>query len=391
MALLLVFQSIIVYAIMIWAMTYFGNVAYKRQYPHGFKRTNIKPTRFKLFNYYYIIPIFIFCFFASLRYNVGVDCEPYKRAIYEILRYSSLSTREIEPAFLFITKLSGIFTDTHYLCFFILALLQICPLYYAQINTTYSLKFFGIVLMAFMFNSLMNGVRQNIAACIFVFLIPFVLEKKKWVWYCVGVYLASLMHKSAYLLFPFGVAIYFLQYKIPNKYIQLVIFILCIIFSDKINADFITNLFSHYGADAGYSDKAIAAYSDHSDMKKSLGLVMYIQIIVYMVVIWYSKNMRMLFNSKVFNIQYNIFFIGICLFLLFYNDFTINRLLYYAKIFMPIIVASCMFYLWQIGTKISQIILFVLIGLMIIYILYLFYKSMMQYPIEFMLYKFDFS
>ena len=373
-------------------MTYFGNIAYKRQYPHGFKvidaGTNVKPT---ILNYYYIIPIFIFCLFASLRYNVGVDCEPYKSGIYEILHYSSFSTREIEPAFLFVTKLSGLFTDSHYLCFFILALLQIGPLYYAQSKTTYSQKFFGLVLIAFMFNSLMNGVRQNIAACIFVSLVPFILEKKKWVWYFVGVFLASLMHKSAYILYPLGFAIYFLQYKIPNKYIQLAIFALCVIFSDKIDASFITDQFAQFGADAGYSDKAIAAYSDHSDMKKSLGLVMYIQIIVYMVVIWYSKNMRMLFNSKVFNIQYNIFFIGICLFLLFYNDFTINRLLYYAKIFMPIIVASCMFYLWQIGTKITQIILFVLICLMIIYILYLFYKSMMQYPIEFMLYKFDFS
>lgn len=244
--------------------------------------------------------------------------------------------------------------------------------------------------MTFMFNSLMNGVRQNIAACIFVSLIPLVLEKKKWIWYCVGVYLASLMHKSAYLLFPLGVAIYFLQYKILNKYIQLVIFTLCIIFSDKIDVSFITNIYSQYGAEAGYSDKDIAIYSDHTEMDKSLGFMIYIQIAVYIIVMWYSKNLERQFKNKVFNIQYNIFFIGICLFILFYNNFTINRLLYYAKVFIPIIVASCMFYLWNNRTQKKRTLLYFMISLMLIYNIYVFYKAMIVYPMEFTLYKFDF-
>lgn len=75
--------SIIVYGIMIWVMAYFGNIAYKRQYPQGIggihKQQNNKiPFSVLLSKSYFLIPILVFCFFAAVRYNVGVDCEHYK-------------------------------------------------------------------------------------------------------------------------------------------------------------------------------------------------------------------------------------------------------------------------------------------------------------------------
>ena len=256
---LIFLQSIIVYGIMIWAMVFFGNIAYKKQYPQGYGgidtfRKKKLPVAALFTNSYFVIPILVFCIFSALRYKVGVDCEAYKMRFYEITSYFGFISRDVAPGFVFIGKLTGIFCKSHYLFFFVLALLQIAPLFYAQRKTTYTLKYFGLVLMCLTFNYLMNGVRQNIAACLFVALLPLILEKKNWIWFIIGIFLASLMHKSAYILYLIGVIAYFFQYKILNKYVQLAILAACIIFSDKFDLSFITDQFETLGAEAGYDE-----------------------------------------------------------------------------------------------------------------------------------------
>ena len=380
---------------MIWAMVFFGNIAYKKQYPQGYGgidtfRKKKLPVAALFTNSYFLIPILVFCTFAALRYKVGVDSEAYKLRYYEITSYLGFVSRDIEPAFIFLGKLTGVFCKSHYLFFFILALLQIGPLYYAQRKTTYTLKFFGLVLICLTFNNLMNGVRQNIAACLFVALLPMILEKKKWIWFIIGIFLASLMHKSAYILYPLGVIAYFFQYKILNKYIQLAILVACVIFSDKIDASFITDNFATLGADAGYDERAIDVYSNFESTSKSIGLVMYMQVTIYAIVMWFSNNMKQLFCNKIFNIQYNLFFLATTIFILFYNNFAINRLILYIKIFIPIIIAACMFYLCNSASKKNRIYLKTIIFLLSTYLLYLLYKAIPAYPMEYTLYKFDF-
>ena len=80
---MLVIQSIIVYGLIIWVMTYFGKVAYRSQYPLGLGNVNryadSEVSLYTLFTKpYFLIPIFVFCLFAALRFRVGVDCETYK-------------------------------------------------------------------------------------------------------------------------------------------------------------------------------------------------------------------------------------------------------------------------------------------------------------------------
>ena len=260
----LVIQSILVYGLMIWVMTYFGGIAYKKQYPQGIGRVDMYQNRKVSFSSlvtksYYLIPIFVFCFFAAVRFRVGTDCESYKFIFYELGQFgTSLRAPDIELGFKYIAKFVYSITATHYLFLFILAFLQISFLYYAQRKSTYSLKFFGLVLiLCGTYLSLMNGIRQNIVACIFVAIIPLILDKKKWIFYIFAVYLASLMHKSAYILYPIGILAYFCQYRIPNRYIQLVCIAVCFVLMDKMQITNLSNYISIYGADAGYSDSAI--------------------------------------------------------------------------------------------------------------------------------------
>lgn len=392
---MLLIQSIIVYGLMIWVMTYFGNIAYKCQYPQGFGGIDIfakKKVSFMslLTKSYFIIPILIFCFFSAVRYQVGVDCESYKKTFYSILQFGVGQRESTEIGFINLSKATILFTSSHYLLFFILAFIQISLLYYAQRKTTYTLKYFGLVLiLSSMYLSLMNGMRQYIAACTFVALLPFVLEKKKWGWFILGTYLATLMHKSALLLIPFGVIAYLLQYRIPNRYIQIGIAIICLILMDKIDISVITNLYSQVGVEAGYSERDIEIYSNLELCTKSFGIRPLLLLSVYIITMWYSDKMKILFNSKIFNMQYNLFFIATCLYLLFYNNFTIGRLSYYFQIFTPMILSSCLFYLNNSKIKIDKTAYRSIILLLILFFTYHLYSELQAYPLEYSLYKFD--
>ena len=340
---------------------------------------------------YFLIPILVFCFFAAVRYNVGVDCEHYKLIFYDLGQFGiSLSAQNIEDGFVVLSKSVYELTGSHYMLLFILAFLQISLLYYAQRNSRYSLMFLGIVLvLSGYYFSLMNGIRQNIAACAFVALVPLVLEKKKWLWYILGVYLATLMHKSAFLLYLLGIIAHFLQYGIPNKYIQLGTVAICYVLMDSIQLPGGEDLFANFGAEAGYSETSIEGYSDQEAMTKAFGLRSMLLLSTYVVAIFYSNKMKMYFKSKMFNIQYNLFFIGVCLFLLFYNNFVINRLLYYFMIFIPIILSTNLFYLWNSKNKKDKTILKFVLLLLVIHFTYELYVASQVYPMEFSLYKFD--
>ena len=128
---MLLFQSIIVYGLMIWVMTYFGNITYKCQYPKGFGGNNLfqnkkKPFITLLTKSYFLIPIFIFCFFAAVRYKVGADCEHYKLIFYDLGQYDvSLSALNLEKGFVVLAKFIHELTGSHYILLFILAFLKL--------------------------------------------------------------------------------------------------------------------------------------------------------------------------------------------------------------------------------------------------------------------------
>lgn len=393
---LLVFQSIIVYGLMIWVMTRFGKIAYKNQYPQGFYEVD----RFKnkkmtfaslLTKSYFFIPIFVFCLFSAIRYKVGVDFDAYKRFFYEILNFGRvLDEGAVEPAFTYIAKFTAIFTDNHYLLFFILAFLQISFIYYALRKKTYALVYLGLAIMLnFTYHSLMNGVRQNVVACAFVAMIPLVLKIKKWPWFILCVLATALMHKSAVILLPIGLIVYLiLQRGILSVPIQLVIVAICFIFMDKIDSGYIDSLFM-LGEKSGYSTEKVNAYVEQELMEKSFGAWAIISNLAYIITIVYSNKIKLwLNNDKVYMAMYNLFFLSVCIDLLFYNNFGIGRLNLYLKIFQPVAMSIMLFYT---SIKKNKFDIYIHWGVILILSIKLISLFFMMAPIigENTLYKFD--
>lgn len=390
---LLVIQSIIVYGLMIWVMTYFGYIAYRSQYPQGFGKRNMHenkkvPIGTIFTKSYFIIPIFIFCLFAAIRSKVGVDCESYKNIFYEISKIGiSLTAPNIEEGFKSIVFFTNLFTESHYLCFFILAFLQIVFLYLALQKERHVLFFLGIsIILTCHYWSLMNGIRQNIAACAFVAMIPWLLNKK-WIYFILGTMLAMTMHRSALLLIPIGAIGFLSKNKILNKYVQFVILIVSFFMMNKLDNIFSSRVIE-FASDAGYGDEQIDIYTNLDDTEYTFGLRMFIRYAVYCCIIFYSDKMYKLFNSKTYNIMYNLFFIGICMTLIFYNNFTIKRAIYYITCFSPLILSYFMFYLWS--NKKNHL-LFIIIAILTIQVVWSVYSDITNKGLlETMLYKFDF-
>lgn len=386
----LIIQSIIVYGIIIWLMTYFGHIAYKWQYPQGYggidtfknKRISFLTLFIKS---YYVIPIFVFCLFAAVRYRVGVDCESYKELFYVIQKFGSLQTREsIEFLYKYLCNVVGYLTGTHYLLLFVLAMLQIVLYYYGLKKHTYLLVFLSFAL--FFTNtywSWMNGIRQNIAACAFVAVTPLII-KKKWINIALITFAAMLMHKSALIILPLSVLGYLLRNFAPNKYIQLGVLAMSFLFMNKFNN--ILSSISYLAAKAGYNERSITIYTELEESTRNFGARMVLLYIVYVICIFYYERMRKYFNSKEFNLWYNLHFIGICLTVVFYNNFTITRVLYYLVIFTPIIISHLLFYLYNNKKKVifNTVLIILALGFM-----YTLYNSLNNPATEAFLYKFD--
>ena len=381
---------------MLWVMDYFGNIAYRKQYPQGIDGIDLLANKKKGFmsmltKSYNAIPIFVFCLFSALRYRVGTDSVSYKSYFYEIKEYGRLLFDGAELGFIFLSKLTSEFTNSHYLLFFILAFLQIVFIYYALRKTNYSLKYIGVsIMLSGFYLSLMNGVRQNIVACAFVAMIPLIVETKKWWFVVLAVFICSFMHKSAFFLLPLGLLSYYILSKgILNIKIQLLIVALCYIMMDKINVSFLDAFFA-LGENAGYTTESIEAYTELDETEKSFGLWALILLVVKIFIILYSKKIQQITkNDKVFIIMYNLFFLGTCIKTLFYNNFTLGRLSYYLVVFQPVML-SIMLFITSISKKRNDKYIFnSSIFLLTLSFLYLLYKASGNLMIESTLYKFD--
>lgn len=388
-------QSVLVYGLMILVMMHAGKFAYKHQYPEGFLGNDIYAEEKSSFldlllNSHFIIPILVFCLFATIRYKVGVDCETYKEDFYDILLIGKTDRENYEYGYITLIKLTQIFTNKHYLLFAIMSFAQISLLYYSMRKESYLLMFYGliIVLTGFYF-SLMNVVRQNIAAALLVALIPVFLNKKRWLFIIPSVIAAMLIHKSALFIIPLGIIGYLCRNRLLNINIQLILFAVSILLMNRIDMSFLSE-YSTFSSLLGLDEEYILAYTEAENSTRTFGLRSIILSLNYIIAIIYSGEMNKFFNTSKFRFCYNLFFIGICLYNIFYNNVLLGRLIHYCTIFNAIILSYLLFYLWFNKNKTNNTVLTIIIGSLIIHILYYFYESVQLFPEEFHLYKFDF-
>lgn len=145
-----------------------------------------------------LFPLLLFAVIFGMRYNVGVDYLGYLEGY--------LWKQHVSKGELLFDLLSeiGWKLNLHYTVYFgILALIQVFFFFYAFKDERYLYPF----LVFFLFTNgdwqfWMNGIRQALAMCIWIFSIKYIEEKKFWKYFlwCI---IAMLFHRSAAILIIF--------------------------------------------------------------------------------------------------------------------------------------------------------------------------------------------
>ena len=258
-----------------------------------------------------IAAIFIFTFISGLRYGVGVDYFSYLK-YFQQLQLNETPNFKMEPLFM---QLSDLWAKTGfgYVFFFgFWALIQISLFYYGLKNRNYLYPFIGLVLvLGPYYLSWMNGIRQIVVCCAFVIMANYIVDRR-FLKYLIFVLICSLIHKSAVLLIIF----YFIPIKdfFSNRYVSIVILLLCAVLGQlaviRDSLSFVEPVLKFIG----YDDYA-EGFSDIMDrnMTRAYGPRRLVLLATNLMIVWFSSEMKTVYQDKYFTLSYNMFFLYVCL------------------------------------------------------------------------------
>lgn len=329
------FQTLIVYISLAIAMILLCR--YYAKFPYG---------KNSYLNWVLILYSIIFGF----RYGVGVDYFSYKE-IYEYLsKRGELIYIGIEPGFLFLMELCGNLGTNYVFFFTLLAFLQIYFLFKAFRNEKFIMPYLAYTLMAScIWLTFSNTIRQNLAFCIFVYSLPFIL-KRNWKAYYIFCLLAFSFHKSAALLFLLYPLFVWKKEWINNVKLQLILYAISIIL---MNINIIPNILSLIEGFilstpyAGYIDTDSEDKLSSISSEVSLGIGYYVITLTAILQMIYSKRIKEIFPNSIYTLTYNLFFIGALWRNIFVSSLIFNRVNYYLFGFSFIIGAYTLFYLYR--------------------------------------------
>ena len=328
-------QSIFIYGFVLIVLYTFGKVSYCR-----IQRQTIGVS----FNHWESwCPILFFAFIFGLRYDVGRDHLSYLEAY-----QTGIGVERYEYIFQYITILFDSL-NLHYFWYFALwAFIQIFSVYYALKDERYLMPYIAIsLMMGQYFIHWMNGIRQDLAACIFFYSISFISDRKflKYILCCI---IAFGFHKSAILLVVLYPILSSAKDFTFNRFIQFVI-LSCAFLIAITKKDFMSELFPiinyftvqlDYGV---YSEGVIEAYADKTNAGN--GLSVKILFVVNLLIIYFSSKMKDRFKSNKFTIYYNLYYWGAVFHLFFINNLLLARPFRYFRLFNMLMIAYLLYYL----------------------------------------------
>ena len=333
-------QSFIVYGIFAASLAWLGSISAKRERLYLAKE---KTPSFWVWDI--IFALLIFALISGIRWQVGVDHLSYLESYEKIMRGGQFRARGVEPGFDFITRLFASFNIHFTLYFAFWAFLQIFLIYYALRNERYLLPFIALLIIwGPEYLNMMNGIRQMLALSIFVYSIQFIYERK-FVHYIVTIFIATLFHKSAFLLF----IIYFIPQKdyFKNRYVNIVILIVAVIIGlypvwvDNIKN--IGNLIALIGYET-YTER-ITSVQDAPEVM-NFGPRRVVTLLLYLVNIWYASTLKRHFKETKYLIYFNLTFVGAVLYNLLANtSFVFLRPLVFFTFFLVVSTAYLLHYL----------------------------------------------
>lgn len=349
------FTYLIYTLILIWLVIPVGKFRYV-----GFSYQDVPEGKFVKVSLAFILT---YSLLIGLRYNVGTDYENYLEWFKQLRAAGVYPVDNSDVGFLFLNKLL-IILEAHYsFLFIIIAFLQIYFLTKSlkDISFIASWYFFFFATTLIMFFS-MNVMRQTISYFIFFYTLT-LFERKKYVQLVLFLILGFSIHKSIVIIAWVYPLLRFDWYK--NKFIQLILLTVTLIFGNDILA-FLISDFAKYTISFGYN-----GYVENVDqfnlltkeLEKGAKLGQYFFYIIYVIIIFYSSNLKMRFQKYNFRAYYNLFFTGAIFEPVVSSNYIFDRTNEYFSNFKAVVLAFLCFYLANLATgKIRVIILGIIIA-----------------------------
>lgn len=303
-----------------------------------------------------LFPLILFAIIFGMRYDVGVDHVGYLNGYLE-----KINVGKNEPLFSLLSEIGWIF-NWHYVVYFsVIAFIQIVFFFYAFKDERYLYPF----LVFFLFTNgdwlfWMNGIRQAIAMCIWIFSIKYIEDKKFWK-YLIWCVVATLFHNSAIFLIVFYPILKNGKDYFKSIPLQLILIAAAFILQGSFSVvlsriEPLINIYINIlGADL-YSSYYIEGLTESFRESTGTGLVYLFRILLNITIILYSKKLKLFYNSKRFNIIYFFFFIGLFTMYIFPVGYiAITRPFRYFYIFQSIMYAYFLYYLLRTKLKNVQL------------------------------------
>ena len=327
-------QSVLVYTVTLLSMMTWAAVSSR----------NFNVSKKSTLSYADWFAIIIFAVIFGIRYNVGIDYANYTNL------YFSSDFERTEFLFRAISELLCK-NDVHIVIFFTLwAFLQIFFVYQAFKQQKWIYPFLLFTLFCGQYFLLwMNVIRQDIAACIFIFSISYVADKKI-IKYLVCCFIALGFHKSAAILFLVYPLFQIKKEYFKNRILQLFILFFAIIFGVYEGGliQILDSAISLFMTTFGYEGYGFGGI-EGSLQKISVGSTFLTRLIINIITVLYSKKVKSFFSNKdtrIF-IFYDLFFFGIVMNYLLSESFILLRIVRYFNFFGFIITAYLLYYLYK--------------------------------------------
>lgn len=313
------------------------------------------------------VPIIFFTILFGLRYDVGQD------HLFYLEDYQSGDIDRYEPFFYFVAS-NFRNLGLHYFWYFSLwVFIQILFFYLALKKEQYLLPFVIIpLILGQYYCQWMNTIRQDTAACIFFFIIQYVIDKKPIKYYLWCIILLG-FHKSALILLIVYPLLVSGKDLTLNRFLQFSLFILSfIIVITKV--DIIATFFPYFsdymiifGYD-NYSENILNGLGDKT--LAGNGWSVRFLFLVNLIVIYYSDKLKSYFKSRRFTIIYNLGFWGAFFQQLCTNNLALARPFRYFKLFTMMSIAYMLYYLFKNG-KLPQNSLFFIITISLLFLMFI--------------------
>ena len=315
-------------------------------------KNGVLPDRIPFFTIGTLFIFIIFTFFSGVRWQVGVDHLSYMEQYDYFAKNGVFDRDSFEVGYTFIVSiLAGL--NFHVIAFFVVfAFLELFFVYYRFKEERYLYPFIGfLIICGPTYLSWMNGMRQWVAAVIFIYATQFIL-KRSFLKYALCVGLAMCFHKSAAMLF----LLYFIPNReiFRNRYINIGLIVGSLIvgsisvWHQSINS--IAPLLSFVGYDS-YAEGLSVILEEHG-REMAFGPRRMITFLLQVLVVYFSPKMVKLFESKGYNLYFNLFMIGIILFNLLANTSHIFlRPIMYFDFFSVILLSYLMYYLSNVNKR----------------------------------------